>query len=383
MKKFIAFLLAALMLVSMMACAAKTETPAPEQTKEETQAPETAATETEEETKTEETAATTEKKGYVIGFTNSFNGNTFRQQEEVYFKELAEQMKADGIISEYYMACSNNDNAVQVSQIQNFIMMGVDAIIVDPGSATALNGAIDEAVDAGIPVLVFNDGPVTTSSCYQLNVDCVYNFGYLAEWACKKLDYKGDVLIIRGLPGNSYDELAYKGMIDVINSYEGMNVVGEVYGEWTSTVAQSEVAAILPSLSNVDMVIGQGGDAYGAAMAFTAAGMDVPLITAGNRGDFLNWWMDEYKMNGYETISGMASPWFAAASLYMMIDILDGVEVPQYMYYPMETITVDNLFDYEGIADTAVAAEEHDWDWVRETLETQDSAANKPEMVTD
>lgn len=38
---------------------------------------------------------------------------------------------------------------------------------------------------------------------------------------------------------------------------------------------------------------------------------------------------------------------------------------------------------YEGIADTAVAAEEHDWDWVRETLETQDSAANKPEMVTD
>lgn len=291
--------------------------------------------------------------------------------------------RENGIACAYYMACSNNDNAVQVSQIQNFIMMGADAIIVDPGSATALNGAIDEAVDAGISVLVFNDGPVTTSSCYQLNVDCVYNFGYLAEWACKKLDYKGDVLIIRGLPGNSYDELAYKGMIDVINSYEGMNVVGEVYGEWTSTVAQSEVAAILPSLSNVDMVIGQGGDAYGAAMAFTAAGMDVPLITAGNRGDFLNWWMDEYKKNGYETISGMASPWFAAASLYMMIDILDGVEVPQYMYYPMETITVDNLFDYEGIADTAVAAEEHDWDWVRETLETQDSAANKPEMVTD
>ena len=324
-----------------------------------------------------------EAEGFVIGFSDNFNGNSFHQQQEAYFEELAKEMQAEGIISEYYMAVANNDTATQVSQIENFIMMGCDAIIIDPNSATGLNGVIEEAVEAGITVLVFNDGPVTTPSCYQLNVDCVYNFGYLADWACEKLNYEGDVLVIRGVAGTAYDEMAYQGMMDVLNSYDGINVVGEVYGEWTSTIAQSEVAAILPSLSNVDAVIGQGGDAYGAAQAFIAAGLEVPLITAGNRGDFLNWWMKEYEENGYETISGMASPWFAAASLYLVIDILNGVDVPQYMYYPMELITIDNLMDYEGIADTAVAADEHDWEWVRENLETQDEVACKPDMVTE
>lgn len=51
--------------------------------------------------------------------------------------------------------------------------------------------------------------------------------------------------------------------------------------------------------------------------------------------------------------------------------------------YPMELITTDNLADYAGkFDDTAVIATEHDWDWVRETLESQDSDVNIPELVT-
>lgn len=319
--------------------------------------------------------------GYKIGFTDNYDGNTLHQQQERYFQELAEVMKENGIISEYYMTVANKDVATQVSQIENFIMMGCDAIIIDPTSSSGLDGAIKEAKDAGVEVMIFNDGPVTSPDCYQLNVDCIYNFGYLTEWACEKLNYEGNVLLVRGIAGTSYDELAYKGAKDVLDKYEGMNVVGEVYGEWTSTVTQTEISAILPSLPKVDLVVGQSGDAYGAAMAFEAAGLDIPLITGGNRGEFLNWWMKANKENGYETISGVATPWFSAAALYMVVDILDGKEVPQYTYYPMDLITQDTLFNFEGIADTEVATTVHDLEWVRSELETQDSEANKPEMV--
>lgn len=322
-------------------------------------------------------------KGYVVGFTDNYDGNTLHQQQEKYIQELADEMKEDGILSEFHLTCANKDVATQVSQIENFIMMGCDAIIIDPTSSSGLDGAIKEAKDAGVEVIVFNDGPVSSSDCYQLNVDCVYNFGYLTEWAAKKLDYKGNVLLVRGIAGTSYDELAYKGAKDVLDKYEGMNVVGEVYGEWTSTVTQTEISAILPSLPKVDLVVGQSGDAYGAAMAFESAGLEVPLITGGNRGEFLNWWMKENKKNGYETISGVATPWFSAAALYLIVDVLDGREVPQYMYYPMDLITQEDLFKYEGIADTEVATTVHDLDWVRETLETQDAEKNKPDMVKD
>lgn len=320
--------------------------------------------------------------GYVIAFTDAFNGNTFHQAIEQYYTETCEELKAQGIISDYMLDCANNDPAAQVSQIQNFIMMGVDAIIVDPTSGTALDGAIEEATAAGIPVISFNDGPVSSPDAYQILVDCVYNFDYITRWACEKMGGKGDLLLIRGVAGNEYDNQAYQGMMQALADFPEVNVVGEVYGEWNATVAQQEVASILPSLDNVDFVVGQGGDAYGAVQAFQAAGMEVPLITAGHRANFINWWGEEYKKNGYETISGMATPWFGAAVVYYAIDLLDGKDVAKYTVYPMELITVDNLEEYAGVYDdTWVISTEHDWEWVREVLESQDSDANIPDLV--
>ena len=113
-------------------------------------------------------------------------------------------------------------------------------------------------------------------------------------------------------------------------------------------------------------------------MAFQAAGRDVPLIYGGNRGEFLNWWMEQ---SDYETVSGVATPWFSAAALYLGIDILDGKTVPKYMYYPMDLITQDTLKNFEGISDSEVATTTHNLDWVRSDLETQDENECKPDMV--
>lgn len=328
-------------------------------------------------------SSTTVKEGgdLVIAFSNSYNGSSFRQLEETYFRELGDQLKAEGVIKDYLMACANSNNATQVSQIQNFIMMGVDAIIVDPNSSTALNGAFEEAHKAGIPVIVIDCGPVTSPYPYQMNADLHTNYGALAEYLCESLNYEGNVMVIRGIAGVEFDEQAYQGMMDVINKYEGINVVAEVYGEWTNTVTQSEVSSILPSLPKIDGVIGQGGDAYGAIQAFKAADREVPVVIGGNRGDFVNWWIDEYNENGYETMSAVCTPWFSAVGMYLALDILNGVDVPKYTYYPPEIITVDNLLSYQGIDDTGIASTPYDWDWVRNVIESQNSDDAKPSII--
>ena len=78
----------------------------------------------------------------------------------------------------------------------------------------------------------------------------------------------------------------------------------------------------------------------------------------------------------------MATPWFGAAVVYYAIDLLDGKDVAKYTVYPMELITVDNLEEYAGVYDdTWVISTEHDWEWVREVLESQDSDANIPDLV--
>jgi ribose transport system substrate-binding protein len=317
-------------------------------------------------------AGTTEKKGHwVIGWSNSYNGNSYRQVEEAMFKDLADKMKQEGIIADFNMVCSNNNVSQQISQIENMILKKVDAIIIDPGSPTALNGVIAKAKAAGIPTIIVNDGPVTSKDCYQLNFRLSDVTRIEAEYVVEHLKGKGNVLVIRGTAGNQSEADLYKGHMDVFKKYPGIKIVGTVYGNWTHSVALSAIAGILPSLPKVDAVVGQGGDEYAAIMAFQAAGKPVPLVTGGNRGNFLHWWAEEAKKNGYETISVASNPWGGAAGLYIIVDILNGVKVPREMIMPNFVVTQDLVSKFADLDPNAVACPTYDHDWVIKNLEKQ------------
>lgn len=317
-RRILAILLSAVMAMSMLACDSKKEAPAKDANVKDAAGKEGAETTSDDYEAvakaadwilTEDLKALDKDQGYKVGFTDNFDGNTLHQQQEKYFQDLCGAMMEVGIVEDYTLVVANNDVATQVQQIETFIMEGCDLIIVDPCSSSGLDGAIEEAEAAGATVVVFNDDPVSSSKCYQLNVDCVANFGYLTEWCCEKLGGEGNVLVCRSVAGQSYDALAYQGITEAIAKYPNMKIVGEVYGEYNSTTAQTEIASFLG------------------------------------------------------------------------IDILDGVEVPQYMYYPMDLIAQEDLFKFEGIDDSEVATNTHDLSWVRSELETQDETACKPEMV--
>ena len=58
----------------------------------------------------------------------------------------------------------------QAAQIQNLILQGYDAIVINASSPDALNGAVKQACDAGIVVVSF-DGIVTEPCAYRVVVD--------------------------------------------------------------------------------------------------------------------------------------------------------------------------------------------------------------------
>lgn len=114
-----------------------------------------------------------------------------------------------------------------------------------------------------------------------------------AQYVADRLGGKGNVLISRGIAGVPSDTGFYEGMREVLDQYPDIKIVAEVYSEWTGSIAQKEIASVLPSLDQVDAVLGEGGDGYGAVMAFEAANREVPLIIGGNRGNFMTWWAQE------------------------------------------------------------------------------------------
>ncbi len=65
---------------------------------------------------------------------------------------------------------------------------------------------------------------------------------------------------------------------------------------------------MLPSLPDIVGIVDQGGDGYGAAQAFAAAGKPRPTIIMGNRQDELQWWKEQKDKDGYTTWSASIAP---------------------------------------------------------------------------
>jgi ribose transport system substrate-binding protein len=170
------------------------------------------------------------------------------------------------------------------------------------------------------------------------------------DYLAGRMSGGGNLLEIRGLAGVFVDDEIHAGITEGVQKHAQFKVVGSVHGDWAQAVAQKAVAGILPSLPKVDAVVTQGGDGYGAAQAFKAAGRPTPLIIMGNRHDELSWWKQQKDANGYETMSVSIAPGVSTLAFWVAQMILDGENVPQDLTVPFLRIDQDNL--EENLANT-------------------------------
>ena len=287
--------------------------------------------------------ATTDTSGKKIAFSNSYAGNSFRQVMIKSFEAMGAKAVGEKKIAGTTVVSSNNSVTEQASQIQNLILQGYDAIIVLAGSDTALNGAIKDACDAGIVVVAFASG-VTEPCAYVVD----YNLDSYAkaemDYISSKLgDKPANILEIRGMAGDGFDKRLNEGVKKAFQAHPNYKKVGEVYGQWTATVAQKEVSGILPSLPQIDGVLTQGGDGYGAAQAFKAAGRQLPIIIMGNRQDELALWKQEHDANGYETFSLGATPSVSQVAFWVAQQLLAGKKMPKFIEVPLLQIQQTDL----------------------------------------
>ena len=287
--------------------------------------------------------ATGNTSGASIAFSNSYAGNSFRQVMIKSFQQVAAQARKDHLINGYTVVSANNSVTEQASQIENLILQGYKAIIVLAGSDTALNGAIRDACNAGIVVVAFASG-VTEPCAYRVD----YN---LDAYGKAEIDYLAsrfgsrpvNLLEIRGIAGDGFDKRLHAGVEKALATHPNFKIVAQVYGQWTETVAQQEVASILPSLPRIDAVLTQGGDGYGAAMAFITAHRRLPVIIMGNRQEELTLWSKLRAKSGYQTFSLGATPSVSQVAFWVAQQILAGKKVPKFVEVPLLTITQNDL----------------------------------------
>ena len=106
-----------------------------------------------------------------IAFSNNYAGNSWRQAMLNSYEAVTKKAVAVKVVAAADVF-TTADKAVptQAAQINNLILQGYDAIVINAGSPDALNGAVKQACDAGIVVVSF-DGVVTEPCAYRVVVD--------------------------------------------------------------------------------------------------------------------------------------------------------------------------------------------------------------------
>jgi ABC-type sugar transport system substrate-binding protein len=183
---------------------------------------------------------------------------------------------------------AKDDVSKQLSQVQNFIANGVDAIIVNPVDTSATAAITKAAADAGVPLVYVNREPADVD---KLGPKAAFVASNEAESGtletkqiCKLLGGKGNILVMEGVLSNQSAVQRTKDVHDVISTADcsGMKIVAEQTANYDRTQAQNLMTNWLSKGLKFDAVVSNNDEmAIGAIQAMKSAGMDTKSAIVG------------------------------------------------------------------------------------------------------
>jgi len=284
----------------------------------------------------------------VIGLSNGYFGTEWRNQMITAAQQQFDGYKAKGMASELVVQQAGADVNQQIQDIRNMIRQGVAVITVNANSATALNGVINEAKRANIPVVSF-DQRVTNPYALNVTVDH-YTWGQrYAQWIADTLNGHGKVVMLDGIPGHPAAEARRKAALDTFKKYPGINIVWSGYGEWDHAKAQSVMATVIAAQPQIDGAFVEDSMGLGVLRAFQNAHRPIPVMTGEAQKAFLLAWKKELD-SGTEmrAFAQPNPPDISRNAIGIAVRLADGRKlkpVPENtIYYPIHMqVTRDNL----------------------------------------
>lgn len=292
--------------------------------------------------------AVTAKSKVVIGVSNGYFGTDWRTQMYEDIEKVFFYYKGKGLVDKFIIQHAGADINQQIQQCRNMINQGVDVLMINANSATGLNGVIDEAKDAGIPVVSF-DQAVTNP--YAINVtNNHYTWAKsLAEFVAQQLNGKGKVIVMDGLPGHPAAEARKKAALDVFGKYPGIKVLKQVYGWWDNAKAQSIMNDLLAAYPQIDGVFVEDSMATGVYNAFVNAHRKLPVMTGDPMYGFFKEWEKQLKAGvDFRAYCQANPPGVGATAFGIAVYIANGKKLKPLahntFYIPIRVkVTKDNL----------------------------------------
>ena len=162
---------------------------------------------------------------------------------------------ANELGAEVNVQSANGEMETQISQIEYFIGIGVDAIVIVTIDADGLTDAIKAAKDAGIPVICYDRIVRNANADLYISFDNVAVGTNMAESICADIGEEGNIVEIMG-PESDYN---------VAQVMEGFEAVCEEYNEnilltyncdnWRAELAYEFVNDNIEVISEADAIM--------------------------------------------------------------------------------------------------------------------------------
>ena len=217
--------------------------------------------------------------------------NNFQEERWALRDEPAIKAVLDAAGAEYISTDAASSAEKQVSDIEQLINQGADAIIILAQDNEAILPAVEGALAEGIPVVAYDRLFETESEgAYYVTFDNV-EVGRMQARAILEAVPEGNYVFIKGNAADPNADFLRGGQQEVLQ--EAMDAglimnVGEQYTDnWDPAVAQRNMEQILTDNDNdVDAVVASNdGTAGGSIAALAAQGLDGVVAVSGQDAD--------------------------------------------------------------------------------------------------
>lgn len=157
-----------------------------------------------------------------------------------------------GPSAEVTVVSNSYDLETQIRQIKDFIAAGVQMIVLNAADPEGIYPVLMEAKEAGIVIIAID--VAATGADATVMSDNFQAGGIVCEYMAKRLQGKGDVVIINGPPVSSViDRVA--GCEAVLAKYPGVNILSDSYnGGGSRNGGLAVMAALLMAYPKIDGV---------------------------------------------------------------------------------------------------------------------------------
>lgn len=277
------------------------------------------------------------KDSFVLGLSNISVVNTWRVQM---IEEAKYEATQHPEIKEMIVTDAGGDVNKQISDIEDLLARGIDALLVDPGSEVALNSVIEKAHKSGIPVIIFSSNATPANYTVKIIGDDKA-FGVAgAEFLAKALGGKGNIIAIRGISGNAIENHRFSGVEEVLKNYPDIKIIDSAFADWAYDKGKQVCETLLTAHSDVNGIWSSGGAMTQAcAEVLNENGLpQIPMTGEGNNG-FLRIWQ-EMELN---SIAPQYPTWFGQQAVIATLRVLKGEPVAQDYLLRPKPITKDDI----------------------------------------